>query len=227
MSQSKYLCRNEIDPTNIPRDKNDFICWSCSSRIKSIKDGIMNELEIIGVNSATAAVSTPMCTINPTFNINPSCKPTMTINPTMSFNPTTTINPTTTMNPIFNNTSSIPPQHGQATPQHVIIDIDPSISEIMTIGGVHSKRCGENGCMAVNHIRANKLSCSNINCVGCPANEHKFVKNDNEQITVADYFNDKWKICLLHPQLPVVELYNLADKNKTYFLPIELITNDK
>ncbi|CAF5093402.1 unnamed protein product [Rotaria sp. Silwood1] len=213
-----------------------------------------------------------MCTINPTFNINPSCKPTMTINPTMSFNPTTTINPTTTMNPIFNNTSSIPPQHGQATPQHVIIDIDPSISEIMTIGGVHSKRCGENGCMAVNHIRANKLSCSNINCVAdegndnrllaivwsphqqgllvigsgiadryirfrntltaqslqrCPANEHKFVKNDNEQITVADYFNDKWKICLLHPQLPVVELYNLADKNKTYFLPIELITNDK
>ncbi|CAF3906247.1 unnamed protein product [Rotaria sp. Silwood1] len=177
-----------------------------------------------------------MCTINPTFNINPSCKPTMTINPTMSFNPTTTINPTTTMNPIFNNTSSIPPQHGQATPQHVIIDIDPSISEIMTIGGVHSKAIvwspHQQGLLVIGsgiadrYIRfRNTLTAQSLQ--RCPANEHKFVKNDNEQITVADYFNDKWKICLLHPQLPVVELYNLADKNKTYFLPIELITNDK
>jgi hypothetical protein len=64
-----------------------------------------------------------MCTINPTFSTS--------INPSFS--------PTTTMNPVFNNTSSIPSQHGQATLQHVIIDIDPSTSEIMTIGGVHFK----------------------------------------------------------------------------------------
>jgi hypothetical protein len=60
MSQSKYLCRlcrNEINPTNIPRDENDLVCWSCSNRVNSIKDGIMNELRITGVNSATAAVS--------------------------------------------------------------------------------------------------------------------------------------------------------------------------
>ncbi len=52
---------------------------------------------------------------------------------------------------------------------------------------------------------------------GRPAKEHKFAKNDNEQIAVADYFNDKWKIPLRYPHLPVVELYNPADKNKSHF----------
>jgi hypothetical protein len=62
---------------------------------------------------------------------------------------------------------------------------------------------------------------------GHPANEHKFAKNDNEQITVADYFNDKWKIHLRHPNLPVVELYNPAQKSQSHFLPMELVTVDE
>jgi eukaryotic translation initiation factor 2C len=62
---------------------------------------------------------------------------------------------------------------------------------------------------------------------GRPANEHKFVKDQGEQITVADYFDDKWKIRLRHPQLPVVELYNPADKSKSHHLPMELVTVDE
>jgi eukaryotic translation initiation factor 2C len=62
---------------------------------------------------------------------------------------------------------------------------------------------------------------------GRPANEHKFVKDQGEQITVADYFDDKWKIRLRHPHLPVVELYNPADKSKSHHLPMELVTVDE
>ncbi|CAF1930319.1 unnamed protein product [Rotaria magnacalcarata] len=53
------------------------------------------------------------------------------------------------------------------------------------------------------------------------ASQHKFAKNDNEQITVADYFNDKWKMHLRHQHLLVAELYNPADKNKSHFLSME------
>ncbi len=60
------------------------------------------------------------------------------------------------------------------------------------------------------------------------ANEHKFTKNEGEQITVADYFNDKWNIRLHHLQLPVVELFNPADKKKQlHFLPMKLVTVDE
>ena len=52
---------------------------------------------------------------------------------------------------------------------------------------------------------------------GRPANEHKFVKNEGEQITVADYFDEKWHIRLRHPHLPVVELYNPAQKKSITF----------
>jgi len=62
---------------------------------------------------------------------------------------------------------------------------------------------------------------------GRPANEHKFTKNEGEQITVADYFNDKWNIRLCHPHLPVVELYNPAEKNKSHFLSMKLVTVDQ
>lgn len=62
---------------------------------------------------------------------------------------------------------------------------------------------------------------------GEPADQHRFVKDQGEQITVADYFDQKWKIRLRHPQLPVVELFNPADKNRTYFLPMELVTVDE
>ncbi len=62
---------------------------------------------------------------------------------------------------------------------------------------------------------------------GRPADEHKFTKNEGEQITVADYFNDKWNIRLRHPHLPVVELYNPAQKTQSHFLPMELVTVDE
>lgn len=62
---------------------------------------------------------------------------------------------------------------------------------------------------------------------GRSANEHQFVKDQGEQITVAQYFDDKWKIRLRYPHLPVVELFNPADKNKSHFLPMELVTVDE
>ena len=62
---------------------------------------------------------------------------------------------------------------------------------------------------------------------GRPANEHEFVKDQGEKITVADYFDEKWKIRLRHPQLPVVELFNPADRSKSHFLPMELVTVDE
>ena len=62
---------------------------------------------------------------------------------------------------------------------------------------------------------------------GRSADEHKFVKNEGEQISVADYFNDKWKIRLRYPHLPVVELFNPAQKSQSHFLPMELVTVDE
>ncbi|UJR23980.1 hypothetical protein I4U23_026946 [Adineta vaga] len=56
---------------------------------------------------------------------------------------------------------------------------------------------------------------------------HTNRKKEGDQITVADYFHDKWNIRLRHPHLPVVELYNPADKNQTNFLPMELVTVDE
>ena len=66
---------------------------------------------------------------------------------------------------------------------------------------------------------------------GHPSNEHTFAQDhgahQGEQITIVDYFRDKWNIRLRHPQLPVVELYNPADRNKSHFLPMELVTVDE
>ena len=57
--------------------------------------------------------------------------------------------------------------------------------------------------------------------------EHKFSKDSGEEITVMDYFQDKWNIRLRHPQLPTVELFNPADRNQSHFLPMELVTIDE
>ena len=61
---------------------------------------------------------------------------------------------------------------------------------------------------------------------GRAANEHKFTKKEGDQITVADYFQDKYSIHLRHPHLPVVELFDPADRNNSHFLPMELVTVD-
>jgi len=73
----------------------------------------------------------------------------------------------------------------------------------------------------------NQIRRYRLKSFGRPANEHKFTKNQDEQITVADYFNEKWNIRLRHPHLPVVELYNPADKTQSHFLPMELVTVDE
>ncbi|CAF3707984.1 unnamed protein product [Rotaria sordida] len=73
----------------------------------------------------------------------------------------------------------------------------------------------------------NQIRRYRLKSFGRSSNEHKFMKNENEQITVADYFNDKWNIRLRHPDLPVVELYNPAIKNQSHFLPMELVTVDE
>ena len=66
---------------------------------------------------------------------------------------------------------------------------------------------------------------------GRSSNEHTFTKehgnNQGEQITVVDYFQEKWNIRLRHPQLPTVELFNPADRNQSHFLPMELVTVDE
>ncbi|CAF3792637.1 unnamed protein product [Rotaria socialis] len=66
---------------------------------------------------------------------------------------------------------------------------------------------------------------------GRSSNEHRFSQdhgeNQGEQINVTDYFREKWKIRLRYPQLPVVELFNPVDKNKSHFLPMELVTVDE
>lgn len=62
---------------------------------------------------------------------------------------------------------------------------------------------------------------------GKPASEHQFVKDEGQQITVANYFDEKWRIRLKYPNLPVVELFNPADKSKSHFLPMELVTVDE
>ncbi|CAF3963253.1 unnamed protein product, partial [Rotaria sp. Silwood1] len=62
---------------------------------------------------------------------------------------------------------------------------------------------------------------------GRPANEHKYTKNESEQITVVDYFRDTWNYRLCYTHLPVVELYDPDDKNQSYFLPMELVNVDE
>ncbi|CAF0840758.1 unnamed protein product [Adineta ricciae] len=61
---------------------------------------------------------------------------------------------------------------------------------------------------------------------GSPANQHTFIKDQGSKISVADYFYEKWKIRLRYPHLPVVELFNPVDKNKSHFLPMELVIVD-
>ncbi|CAF4514855.1 unnamed protein product, partial [Rotaria sp. Silwood2] len=73
----------------------------------------------------------------------------------------------------------------------------------------------------------NQIRRYRLKSFGRSATEHKFVKNEGEQTTVADYFNDKWNIRLRHPHLPVVELFNPAIKNQSCFLPMELVTVDE
>jgi eukaryotic translation initiation factor 2C len=73
----------------------------------------------------------------------------------------------------------------------------------------------------------NQICRYRLKSFGGPANEHTFTKNENEQITVADYFNDEWKIRLRHPHLSVVELFNPAQKNQSHFVPMELVTVDE
>ncbi|CAF2543360.1 unnamed protein product [Rotaria sp. Silwood2] len=62
---------------------------------------------------------------------------------------------------------------------------------------------------------------------GRPANEHKYTKNESEQITVVDFFRDTWNYRLCYTHLPVVELYDPDDKNQSYFLPMELVNVDE
>ncbi len=62
---------------------------------------------------------------------------------------------------------------------------------------------------------------------GRSANEHKFTKNEGEQITVADYFNDKWNIRLRHLHSLVVELFNRPTKKQSHFLSMKLVTVDE
>ncbi|CAF1508752.1 unnamed protein product [Adineta steineri] len=66
---------------------------------------------------------------------------------------------------------------------------------------------------------------------GAAANEHTFAQdhgdNQGKQVTVADYFDERWKIRLRNPQLPVVELFNPSDKYQSHFLPMELVTVDE
>ncbi|CAF3441824.1 unnamed protein product [Rotaria sp. Silwood1] len=73
----------------------------------------------------------------------------------------------------------------------------------------------------------NQIRRYRLKSFGRSATEHKFTKNEGEQITVADYFNEKWNIRLRHPHLPVVELYNPAIKNQSHYLPMELVTVDE
>jgi hypothetical protein len=69
----------------------------------------------------------------------------------------------------------------------------------------------------------NKVCRYRFKSFGRPADEHKFTDNTNKQITVMDYLQATLGIRLCYPSLPVVEVYNPADKNQSYFLPIELV----
>ena len=73
----------------------------------------------------------------------------------------------------------------------------------------------------------NEIRRYRLKAFGQSALQHKFVKNEGEQITVADYFQVKWQIHLRYPELPVVELYNPAFKGQSNFLPMELVTIDQ
>ncbi|CAF1131852.1 unnamed protein product [Rotaria sordida] len=76
-------------------------------------------------------------------------------------------------------------------------------------------------------LYTNRIRRYRLKSFGRAANEQKFLKDQDEQITVANYFHDKWRIRLYHPHLPVVELFNPIDKNKIHFLPMELVIIDK
>ncbi|CAF1268322.1 unnamed protein product [Rotaria sp. Silwood1] len=77
----------------------------------------------------------------------------------------------------------------------------------------------------------NQIRKYRLKSFGPSSNEYTFSKDhgegEGEQISVTDYFQEKWKIRLRYPQLPVVELFNPADKNKSHFLPMELVTVDE
>ena len=77
----------------------------------------------------------------------------------------------------------------------------------------------------------NQIRKYRLKSFGRPSNEQRFQKdqqsNQNQTITVEDYFQMKWKIRLKYPQLPVVELFNPIDKDKSHFLPMELVSVDQ
>jgi eukaryotic translation initiation factor 2C len=77
----------------------------------------------------------------------------------------------------------------------------------------------------------NQIRKYRLKSFGRPSNEHTFTKDHGEdqgkQITIAEYFQEKWKIRLRNPQLPVVELFNPYDINTSHFLPMELVTVDE
>jgi hypothetical protein len=77
----------------------------------------------------------------------------------------------------------------------------------------------------------NQIRKYRLKSFGRPSNEHTFAKDhgddQGEQITVANYFKEKWNINLRYAQLPTVELFNPADKTKSHFLPMELVTVDE
>ena len=73
----------------------------------------------------------------------------------------------------------------------------------------------------------NQIRTYRLKTFGRSSIEHKFSKESGEEITVFDYFEDKWNIRLRHPQLPTVELFNPADRNHSHFLPMELVTIDE
>ncbi len=77
----------------------------------------------------------------------------------------------------------------------------------------------------------NQIRKYRLKSFGPSSYDHRFAKDHGdehgEQISVVDYFKEKWRINLRYPQLPVVELYNPADRNKSHFLPMELVTIDE
>ena len=79
--------------------------------------------------------------------------------------------------------------------------------------------------LVTNHT--NQVRRYRVKSFGLPANEHRFTRDQGGEITVAGYFQEKWKIPLRHPHLPVVELFNPADKSKSHHLPMELVTVDE
>ncbi|UJR24794.1 hypothetical protein I4U23_006169 [Adineta vaga] len=77
----------------------------------------------------------------------------------------------------------------------------------------------------------NQIRKYRLKSFGTSANQYTFVQdqgpNQGKQINIVDYFHEKWRIRLRHPHLPVVELFNPADKNKSHYLPMELVTVDE